>query len=68
MPVELTLEQQLQLRVVADQINQMDLPKARRTLIEVYTLMLLKEACFKQMMAEKCGIESPVIKDSNHAN
>lgn len=59
MPVELTLEQQFQLKRFADQVEQMDLAEAQRTLIDLYTMMLYRETIFKNQMAEFLGIGKP---------
>lgn len=55
-PATLSLEQQLQLRLIADRVLSMTQVEAQAALLEVYEQMLVKDTMYKEMLKQKWGI------------
>lgn len=54
-PIELSLEQQFNLRAFADQVQQMSHDQAQDFLVDLYKHMLLKEALYKYLLKSELG-------------
>lgn len=55
----LTLEQQFSLRSFETQVNQMSREQAQKYLVELYGMMLCREAMWKSFAREQWSIEAP---------
>lgn len=60
-PIQLSLEQQFELRSFSDQVKQMNREQAKEALIYLYQEMMLKESAFKEMIAKAWGIAPPKL-------
>ncbi|PSB14029.1 NblA-related protein [filamentous cyanobacterium CCP1] len=57
-PIELTLEQQFNLRSFQDQVGHMSREQAQQFLIKLYEQMMLRETMYKHFLKHQWGIES----------
>jgi hypothetical protein len=57
-PIELTLEQQFNLRSFQDQVGNMSREQAQQFLIKLYEQMMLRETMYKHFLKHQWGIES----------
>ena len=60
--VELTLEQQFNLRSFESQVAQMSREQAQQFLVKLYESMMLREAVYKKILKHEWNI-SPVVKE-----
>lgn len=56
-PLELTLEQQFNLRSFETQVEKMTLEQAQDFLLKLYEQMMLREATYKHLLKHQWGIE-----------
>ncbi|MEL6232214.1 MAG: NblA/ycf18 family protein [Cyanobacteria bacterium J06627_3] len=52
MPVELSLEQEFELRLLKEQVKQLSLNQAQDYVVEMMRQMMLKENLFKHLMKQ----------------
>lgn len=52
MPVELSLEQEFELRLLEEQVKQLSLNQAQDYVVEMMRQMMLKENLFKHLMKQ----------------
>lgn len=57
-PVELTLEQQFNLRSFETQVDRMSREQAQDFLIKLYEQMMLRESMYKHFLRHQWGIDS----------
>ncbi|HIK54389.1 MAG TPA: NblA/ycf18 family protein [Synechococcales cyanobacterium M55_K2018_004] len=57
-PVELTLEQQFNLRSFETQVERMSREQAQQFLVKLYEQMMLRETMYKHFLKQQWGIES----------
>jgi hypothetical protein len=57
-PIELSLEQQFNLRSFQDQVAHMSREQAQQFLIKLYEQMMLRETMYKHFLKHQWGIES----------
>ncbi len=57
-PIELTLEQQFNLRSFQDQVERMSREQAQQFLIKLYEQMMMRETMYKHFLKHQWGIES----------
>jgi hypothetical protein len=57
-PIELSLEQQFNLRSFQDQVANMSREQAQQFLIKLYEQMMLRETMYKHFLKHQWGIES----------
>ncbi len=57
-PVELSLEQEFNLRSFADQVQHMSREQAQDFLVNLYKQMMLKETMYKHFLKHEWGLES----------
>lgn len=57
-PIELTLEQQFNLRSFADQVKSMSREQAQEFLVNLYRQMMLKETMYKEFLKHEWGLDS----------
>jgi len=57
-PLELSLEQEFNLRSFADQVQHMSREQAQDFLVNLYKQMMLKETMYKHFLKHEWGIES----------
>lgn len=57
-PVELSLEQEFNLRSFADQVQHMSREQAQDFLVNLYRQMIVKETMYKQFIKHEWGIDS----------
>ena len=58
-PIQLTLEQQFNLRSFESQVNQMSLEQAQAFLVKLYEQMIMRETMYKQFLKHEWGISTP---------
>jgi predicted HD phosphohydrolase len=58
-PIELSLEQQFNIRSFETQVQQMSHEQAQDFLIKLYEQMVVREAMYKEMLKKAWGIKSP---------
>jgi Phycobilisome degradation protein nblA len=56
-PIELSLEQQFNLRSFETQVEKMNLEQAQDFLLKLYEQMMLREATYKHLLKNQWGIE-----------
>ncbi len=56
--IELTLEQQFNLRSFQDQVARMSREQAQQFLVKLYEQMMLRETMYKHFLKHQWGIES----------
>lgn len=56
-PIELTLEQQFNIRSFETQVEQMSLEQAQDFLVKLYRQMVMREATYKELLKHQWGIE-----------
>lgn len=57
-PVELTLEQQFNIRSFATQVEQMSHEQAQDFLIKLYEQMVVREATYKELLKHQWGLDT----------
>jgi len=57
-PIELSLEQEFNLRSFADQVQHMSREQAQDFLVNLYKQMMLKETMYKHFLKHEWGLES----------
>lgn len=57
-PIDLSLEQQFNLRSFADQVQHMSREQAQDFLVNLYKQMMLKETMYKHFLKHEWGLES----------
>ena len=57
-PIELSLEQQFNIRSFATQVQHMSHDQAKDFLVKLYEQMVLREATYKQLLKHQWGIDS----------
>lgn len=57
-PIELTLEQQFNIRSFETQVQHMSLDQAQEFLVQLYRQMVVKEATYQNLLKHQWGIES----------
>jgi len=57
-PVELSMEQEFNLRSFADQVQYMSREQAQDFLVNLYKQMMLKETMYKHFLKHEWGLES----------
>lgn len=57
-PIDLSLEQQFNLRSFADQVEHMSREQAQDFLVNLYKQMMLKETMYKHFLKHEWGLES----------
>ena len=55
-PVELSLEQQFNLRSFETQVKQMSLEQAQQFLVKLYAQMMMRETMYKHFLRHEWGI------------
>ncbi|MBP5974272.1 MAG: NblA/ycf18 family protein [Brasilonema octagenarum HA4186-MV1] len=56
-PIELSLEQQFNIRSFATQVQHMSHDQAKDFLVKLYEQMVLREATYKQLLKHQWGID-----------
>ncbi len=56
-PIELSLEQQFNLRSFQDQVDRMSREQAQQFLIKLYEQMMLRETMYKHFLKHQWGLE-----------
>ncbi len=56
-PIELSLEQEFNLRSFADQVQHMSREQAQDFLVNLYKQMMLKETMYKHFLKHEWGLE-----------
>lgn len=56
-PIELSLEQQFNIRSFETQVEQMNLEQAQDFLVKLYRQMVTREATYKELLKHQWGIE-----------
>jgi len=62
-PIELSLEQQFNIRSFQTQVQQMSREQAQNFLIQMYEDMLKREALYKHLLKFEWGLESPPLQE-----
>ncbi len=57
-PVELSLEQQFNLRSFQHQVSMMSLEQSQDFLVKLYEQMLLKDTLYRQLLKQQWGLDS----------
>lgn len=57
-PIELSLEQEFNLRSFTDQVQYMSREQAQEFLVNLYRQMMLKETMYKQFLKHEWGLDS----------
>jgi hypothetical protein len=57
-PIELSLEQQFNLRFFQDQVNHMSHQQAQEFLVKLYEQMMLRETMYKHFLKHEWGLDS----------
>jgi Phycobilisome degradation protein nblA len=57
-PIELTLEQQFNIRSFATQVKDMSHEQAQDFLVKLYEQMVLREATYKELLKHQWGLDS----------
>jgi hypothetical protein len=57
-PIQLTLEQQFNIRSFATQVNDMSHEQAQDFLVKLYEQMVLREATYKELLKHQWGLDS----------
>jgi hypothetical protein len=58
-PMQLSLEQQFNVRAFETQVQDMNLDQAQEFLVSLYKHMIWQEATYKQLLKHHWGIETP---------
>lgn len=58
-PVELTLEQEFNLRSFQTQVDQMSPDQAKDFLLKLYEHMMMRETMYRHFLKQQWGIDSP---------
>ncbi|HAX78486.1 MAG TPA: NblA-related protein [Cyanobacteria bacterium UBA11372] len=56
-PIELTLEQQFNIRSFEAQVEHMSLDQAQQFLVQLYRQMVVREATYKHLLKHQWGID-----------
>lgn len=65
-PIELSMEQQFNLAAFETQVKGWNEEETKSALVYLYQQMMLKDNAYKQMLAEKWGIEPPIPSRRDH--
>jgi hypothetical protein len=57
-PIELSLEQQFNIRSFATQVQQMSPEQAKDFLVKLYEQMVVREATYKELLKHQWGLDS----------
>jgi Phycobilisome degradation protein nblA len=57
-PIQLTLEQQFNIRSFATQVKDMSHEQAQDFLVKLYEQMVLREATYKELLKHQWGLDS----------
>jgi len=57
-PMELSLEQQFNIRSFATQVQQMSHEQAKEFLVKLYEQMVVREATYKELLKHQWGLDS----------
>jgi hypothetical protein len=57
-PIELSLEQEFNIRSFSDQVNRMSREQAQEFLVNLYRQMMLKEEMYKHFLKHEWGLDS----------
>jgi hypothetical protein len=57
-PIELSLEQEFNIRSFSDQVNHMSREQAQEFLVNLYRQMMLKEEMYKHFLKHEWGLDS----------
>lgn len=60
-PIELTTEQQFNLRAFEVQASKMSLEQSHQFMVDLYRQMLLRETLYKRIFQEQWGISTPTL-------
>lgn len=66
--VELTLEQEFEIRSFAEQAKFLSLEEARELMVDLYRQMLMREALYKHFLAQDWGFSACGYKESEELN
>ncbi|MFM2062976.1 MAG: hypothetical protein RLZZ507_2646 [Cyanobacteriota bacterium] len=57
-PIELSLEQQFNIRSFATQVREMSHEQAQEFLVKLYEQMVVREATYKELLKHQWGLDS----------
>lgn len=57
-PIELSMEQEFNIRSFSDQVNRMSREQAQEFLVNLYRQMMLKEEMYKHFLKHEWGLDS----------
>ncbi|MBD2664171.1 phycobilisome degradation protein; NblA [Richelia sinica FACHB-800] len=57
-PIELSLEQQFNIRSFATQVQEMSHEQAKEFLVKLYEQMVVREATYKELLKHQWGLDS----------
>lgn len=65
-PIELSMEQQFNLAAFETQVKGWNEEETKKALVQLFRHMMLQQNTYKQLLAEKWGIEPPNLSRRDH--